>query len=108
MDHDLLEDGPIWVKRPWKEQGSAERAGDVTLINPTVQAVPMKHMVTIGQLPNFVAPLDAIQADGARGVCLQMTMIIMMSNITMNIHMMAKFYNLKPLLDECDYNVDRD
>ncbi|KAM3711688.1 hypothetical protein ACB098_01G128300 [Castanea mollissima] len=47
----------------WKHHSSAQRTGHLALIHPSIQAFPVKHMVTVTQLSDLMASLHAIQAD---------------------------------------------
>ncbi|RXH95866.1 hypothetical protein DVH24_008366 [Malus domestica] len=45
-----------------KQQRSAQRAGYLALIDPTIQTLPVKHMITVARFPHLMAPFYALQA----------------------------------------------
>ena len=85
----------------WKQHGSTQRACNLTRIHPCVQAVLVKHRTTVGQFSDFMASLDAIQANRACSVPIFFL-------CPQSFKQTSIFYYWNPLLDPCHHNCDRD
>ncbi|CBI37647.3 unnamed protein product, partial [Vitis vinifera] len=81
----------------WKQHGSTQRACNLTRIHPCVQAVLVKHRTTVGQFSDFMASLDAIQANRACSVPIFFL-------CPQSFKQTSIFYYWNPLLDPCHHN----
>ncbi|KAK7836517.1 hypothetical protein CFP56_022435 [Quercus suber] len=77
-----------------KHYSSAQWAGHLALIHPSIQTFLVKHMVTVAQLSNLMASLHAIQADRTFHIH------IFIMHYTISFKKVTILYHRNPLFDQ--------